>query len=109
MSFDRRVTPFRPDLADERLRGQVEAERFATGTPMRVVASSAPMRRNPSRDTALDTEAILPAQERIPRIELRHLLVFILRCRIIGCLSIGGGQHDRPDDRLPAPAPRIRC
>ena len=24
MSFDRRITPFRPDLADERLRGQVE-------------------------------------------------------------------------------------
>ena len=26
MSFDRRITPFRPDLADERLRGRVEAD-----------------------------------------------------------------------------------
>lgn len=59
MSFDRRITPYRPDLADERLRGQVEAERFAAGTPMRVVASSAPLRRHPSRDTTLDTEAIM--------------------------------------------------
>ena len=31
MSFDRRITPFRPDLADERLRGRVEAERFSAG------------------------------------------------------------------------------
>ena len=30
MSFDRRITPFRADLADERLRGQVEAERFTS-------------------------------------------------------------------------------
>ena len=31
MSFDRRITPIRADLADERLRGQVEAERFTAG------------------------------------------------------------------------------
>ena len=59
MSFDRRITPHRPDLADERLRGQVDAERFSTGTPMRVVASSAPLRRHPSRETGLDTEVIM--------------------------------------------------
>ena len=58
MSFDRRLTPFRADLADERLRGQVEAERFATGTVKRVAAPSAPVHRNPSRDAALDTEAL---------------------------------------------------
>ena len=38
MSFDRRITPVRADLADERLRGQVEAERFTAGTLKRVVA-----------------------------------------------------------------------
>jgi hypothetical protein len=59
MSFDRRITPFRTDLAAERLRGQVEAERFATGTVMRVIAPSAPLRRHPSRDAALDTEALM--------------------------------------------------
>jgi cell wall-associated NlpC family hydrolase len=58
MSFDRRITPFRTDLADERLRGQVEAERFTSGTLMRVVEPSAPLRRNPSPDAALDTEAL---------------------------------------------------
>jgi cell wall-associated NlpC family hydrolase len=59
MNFDRRTTPFRTDLADERLRGQVVAERFATGTARRVVAPTAPLRRQPSRDAALDTEALM--------------------------------------------------
>jgi cell wall-associated NlpC family hydrolase len=59
MTFDRRITPARADLADERLRGRVEAERFATGTPMRVIAPSAPLRRFPSPDAPLDTEALI--------------------------------------------------
>jgi cell wall-associated NlpC family hydrolase len=59
MTFDRRITPARPDLADERLRGSVAAERFATGTPMRVVAPSAPLRRFPSPEAPLDTEALM--------------------------------------------------
>ena len=59
MSHDRRITPYRPDLADERLRGLVAAERFATGTAMRVVAPSAPVRRHPSPDALRDTEALM--------------------------------------------------
>lgn len=59
MGFDRRITPFRPDLADERLRGRVESERFATGTVMQVTAPSAPLRRHPSGDAPLDTEALM--------------------------------------------------
>jgi len=58
MSFDRRITPVRADLADEKLRGQVEAERFATGTVKRVVASFAPLHRHPSREAPMDTQAI---------------------------------------------------
>jgi cell wall-associated NlpC family hydrolase len=58
MSFDRRITPSRPDLADARLRGQVEAERFETGTVRRVVAHSAALRRTPSREAGYETEAI---------------------------------------------------
>lgn len=59
MSFDRRITPHRPDLADERLRGQVEAERFSTGTAMRVRAPSAPLRRTPSSEVGYETEVLL--------------------------------------------------
>jgi cell wall-associated NlpC family hydrolase len=59
MTFDRRITPFRPDLADERLRGRVEAERFSAGTVMRVTAPSTGVRRHPSPDAPLDTEALM--------------------------------------------------
>ena len=58
MSYDRRITPFRPDLADARLQGQVEAERFETGTVRRVVASSAALRRTPSPEAGYETEVI---------------------------------------------------
>ena len=58
MSFDRRITPIRADLADERLRGQVEAERFTAGTLKRVVASFSPLHRHPSREAPVDTQAI---------------------------------------------------
>jgi cell wall-associated NlpC family hydrolase len=59
MTFDRRITPFRPDLADEKLRGRVEAERFATGTPMRVALPYASLHRHPSREAPVDTQAIM--------------------------------------------------
>src|SRR3712207_4024875 len=58
MSFDRRITPFRADLADERLRGQVEANRFTTGTDKRVIASSSAVDRHSSREAPVDTQAI---------------------------------------------------
>ncbi|MBA1158643.1 NlpC/P60 family protein [Microvirga mediterraneensis] len=58
MSFDRRTTPVREDLADERLRGQVAAGRFTTGTSKRVVTTFSPLHRHPSRDAPVDTQAI---------------------------------------------------
>lgn len=58
MSFDRRITPFRSDLADESLRGRVEAERFTTGTLKRVMTTFAPLHRHPSREAPVDTQAI---------------------------------------------------
>ena len=58
MSFDRRLTPVREDLADERLRGQVEAECFTAGTVRRVVATFSPLHRHPSREAPVDTQAI---------------------------------------------------
>jgi hypothetical protein len=59
MTFDRRVTPARADLADERLRGTVEAERFSAGTLRRVVAPSTPLRAHPSPEVPFDTEALM--------------------------------------------------
>lgn len=56
--LDRRLTPARPDLAASRLRGQVEARAFVDPEPMRVVAASAPVRREPRPDAPLDTQAL---------------------------------------------------
>jgi hypothetical protein len=58
MSFDRRITPVRADLADERLRGQVDAERYTTGTVKRVITTFSPLHRHPSREAPVDTQAI---------------------------------------------------
>jgi cell wall-associated NlpC family hydrolase len=58
MTFDRRITPFRADLADEKLRGQVEADRFVAGTRQQVVAAYASLHRHPSREAPIDTQAI---------------------------------------------------
>lgn len=58
MSFDRRITPVREDLADERLRGQVEAQRFTAGTLKHVVATFSPLHRHPSREAPVDTQAV---------------------------------------------------
>ena len=59
MDFDKRITPVRADLADERLRGQIEAPRYSAGAIKRVIAPSAPLRRHPAPDAPLDTEALM--------------------------------------------------
>ncbi len=56
---DPRLTPARPDLADSRLRGIVEAERFVDGQSRRIVAPHAPLRRTPSPEAGLETEAVM--------------------------------------------------
>jgi cell wall-associated NlpC family hydrolase len=55
----KRLTPARPDLADERLRGVVPAERYVGGIERIVVWPSAPLRRAPVPDAPLDTEALM--------------------------------------------------
>ncbi|WP_132255444.1 C40 family peptidase [Methylobacterium segetis] len=56
---DPRLTPARPDLADVALRGLVEAASYVEGVPHRVSAPSAPLRRAPSSDSGIDTEAVM--------------------------------------------------
>lgn len=59
MPLDPRLTPARPDLADIALRGRVEAARYVAGEPRRLVVPSAPLRRAPSTEAGIDTEAVL--------------------------------------------------
>jgi hypothetical protein len=57
-SYDPRVTPARPDLAASHLAGKVEAARFVDGHVREVADAQAPIRRSPSPDAPLDTEAL---------------------------------------------------
>lgn len=57
--FDPRLTPARPDLAARTVEGRIAAERYVDGEPARVIEGSAPLRRAPRADAALDTEALL--------------------------------------------------
>jgi Bacterial dipeptidyl-peptidase Sh3 domain/NlpC/P60 family len=57
-SHDPRTTPARPDLAARHLAGKVEAARFVDGHVREVAEPQAPVRRSPSPDAPLDTEAL---------------------------------------------------
>jgi cell wall-associated NlpC family hydrolase len=59
MTFDRRITPARADLAASYLRGQVTAERFTDGVRHVVAVPYAPLRRAPAADASLETEALM--------------------------------------------------
>src|SRR5436309_2769729 len=58
-AFDHRLTPARPDLAAAHLEGKVEAARFVTGDVREVIEAQAPMRREPSPEAALETQALM--------------------------------------------------
>lgn len=56
--LDPRRHAYRPDLADARLKGLIEAERYVLGEPRQVVAASLPLRREPRFDSLLETEVL---------------------------------------------------
>ena len=57
-AHDRRLHAFRPDLADERLRGKVEAERFVPGRLARIVVPVADLRTAPRPDSGLSSQLL---------------------------------------------------
>lgn len=56
--FDRRLTPARPDLAAEHLRGRVEAARFVAGAAAQVRAPRTAIRKAPADDAMRETELL---------------------------------------------------
>src|SRR5262249_17778009 len=56
--FDRRITPWRDEVAAKHLEGKVKAARFVDGRVMELIASEAPLRHEPRPDARLDTEAL---------------------------------------------------
>src|ERR1700710_2148079 len=55
---DPRLTPARPDLAAKYLEGKVKATRFVGGEEFEIVDAIAPLRRGPSSDAELATQAL---------------------------------------------------
>ncbi len=58
-TLDRRLNIFRADLADQALKGQVEAERFVSGTPAQVTVPVIGLRPKPDLTAGIDTELLL--------------------------------------------------
>ena len=58
MTYDKRMTPARPDLAAEHLRDLVQADSYAPGKRMQVAASYVDVRRAPADDAPTDTQAL---------------------------------------------------
>lgn len=56
--LDRRLNAFRPDLADARLQGRVEAARFVAGRAAQVALPMLDVRSAPSGDAGLDTQLL---------------------------------------------------
>lgn len=57
-AFDPRLTPARADLAARHLEGKVTAVRFVEGTEFEIFDPVVPVRREPTHNAALDTEAL---------------------------------------------------
>lgn len=55
---DRRLNAYRPDLADEALRGTVEAPHYVSGTPARIAVPVASLRRRPDAAAGIDTQVL---------------------------------------------------
>jgi cell wall-associated NlpC family hydrolase len=59
VALDPRIHPFRPEIAAKYLQGQVEAARFVEGARHEVVEPIAALRRTPSHEARLDSQALL--------------------------------------------------
>ncbi|MCK3779975.1 NlpC/P60 family protein [Ensifer sesbaniae] len=62
---DRRLNAYRPDLAESRLRGVVQAERYVEGSVARVSVPVAPLRAKPELTCGTDTELLLGESVRV--------------------------------------------
>ncbi|WP_284777714.1 NlpC/P60 family protein [Agrobacterium sp. lyk4-40-TYG-31] len=58
-TLDRRLNIFRADLADEALKGQVEAERFVSGAPSQITVPVIGLRPKPDLTAGIDTALLL--------------------------------------------------
>lgn len=65
MMLDRRLNVFRSDLADEKLQGVVQAERFVSGSPAQIALPVIGLRPTPDLAAGIDTELLFGETVRI--------------------------------------------
>ena len=65
MTLDRRLNIFRDDLADEKLKDQVEADRFVSGAPAQISVPVIGLRPKPDLASGIDTELLLGETVRV--------------------------------------------
>ena len=95
--FDRRITPARRDVAAEHLRGQVEADLFVAGVPMRVVAPVREMCPQPQRDIPIDTQALFGEEMTVYESDAEGWCWGQLVCDgYVGFVSAEGLRKDQP-------------
>ena len=63
--LDRRLNAFRPDLADARLKGSVEAQRFVEGEAAAIAVPVADLRSGPRREAGIEHQLLLGEAVRI--------------------------------------------
>ena len=113
---DPRTTPARPDLADIRLRGTVEAARFVAGEPRQVVVPVAPLRRTPRAEAGLETEAVMGDAVTLYEVRDGFAWVQLVRDGYVGYLPAAslGPAEPAPTHRVTAlrsflyPAPDMK-
>lgn len=101
-ALDRRLHAFRPDLAEETLRGKVEAKRFVRGEPARIAVPVADLRPRPERATGIDTQALLGEDVLVFESQNGWSWVKLLDDRYVGYL-----RSDTLAPKGPSPTHRI--
>ena len=103
-TLDTRLNAIRPDLADERLRGRVTADRYVAGRNRRVMAPSAPLRRRPAPDAPLETEALMGEDVAVFDEHQGYAWVQLARDGYVGYLpgSVLSDPGDNPTHRVTA-------
>lgn len=86
-ALDTRLNAARPDLADARLRGRVEALRFDEGRPARVCVPVADLLRAPRADASLDTQLLLGDAVRVFETRGGYAWVQVARDGYVGYLD----------------------
>lgn len=104
--LDRRLNAFRPDLADIRLEGQVEAARFVAGRPARVAAPVLDVRNAPRAEAGLDTQLLAGDEVELFDEAGGFAWVRSTRDSYVGYVAAAGLAFDEPTPTHVVAAPR---